>query len=863
MSKRELIGFRPSVVATAVAAVFCTASGPALADPVAIANGTHDFSGAGHENNWIEQTGGTVNLSSGVFGSDGAASAVVRGGQINIGSGASLKGMVALHGDADANIGVNARDQVTIRLGVHTNANNTLALDNVFLNEGSYGSVLSVQGTSTATTTARTRIHGSGAQVGVILTGASSLLMNGSTIDAEDSAIKVRGGGAQASFLTMNDVSSTGGISGLYAQTNSVVQVNGGTLKASGVKVDDFGGVNNAGVFALNDGAAGDPRFRTVVSLSNVAVIGEGPKSAGLLSQAVNGNVEIGVLDSSIKGGKYGVVFNVDPFYAKDLMPATSTVVLTDTTVTAGEGPAVWVVGKGAMANMLVQGQKSTLTGANGVALQTDAGGQIDLRVADANVRGDAINNGGISRITLDRGAVWQGATQGVTRMDVRSGGVFALGGSSTVSTLAMNGGTVDLGGGAGGAFHTLTVNDLSGGGMFRFGTDLSQPAAPVGDKLIVKNQATGSYQVRVADSGREPGGGDAKPLTLVETGGGGAKFSLDNPDGVVNQGVYQYRLGQNPQNGNNWELQPTGQTTPYTNSVVNIMGVAPTIWYGQLMTVRERFGELGFEQDRGGVWVRPYGTEYKIKSASGARFQQNQSGVAVGADKAVDFLGGKTYFGALFNYSESKLDDKAGAKGTVDAYSIGAYATWMGRNGYYLHGLVNANRYISKARASTSNGGSADGSFNTNGVGVSLEGGRRFDFDNRWFVQPYGQLSALHMQGSRFSLNNGMDAKGDSMDSVQAAIGTQVGRAFRSANGDVVEPYVRVAVVHEFVKSNDISINDHSFNADLSGSRVELGLGTALQIGKHLSAHLDYAYANGRKLSQPFLLNAGLRYQW
>ncbi|MCZ8406365.1 hypothetical protein O9649_01070 [Achromobacter dolens] len=173
----------------------------------------------------------------------------------------------------------------------------------------------------------------------------------------------------------MNDVSSTGGISGLYAQTNSVVQVNGGTLKASGVKVDDFGGVNNAGVFALNDGAAGDPRFRTVVSLSNVAVIGEGPKSAGLLSQAVNGNVEIGVLDSSIKGGKYGVVFNVDPFYAKDLMPATSTVVLTDTTVTAGEGPAVWVVGKGAMANMLVQGQKSTLTGANGVALQTDAGG--------------------------------------------------------------------------------------------------------------------------------------------------------------------------------------------------------------------------------------------------------------------------------------------------------------------------------------------------------------------------------------------------------------------------------------------------------------------------------------------------------
>ncbi|RBL86645.1 hypothetical protein DDE05_08940 [Streptomyces cavourensis] len=84
------------------------------------------------------------------------------------------------------------------------------------------------------------------------------------------------------------------------------------------------------------------------------------------------------------------------------------------------------------------------------------------------------------------------------------------------------------------------------------------------------------------------------------------------------------------------------------------------------------------------------------------------------------------------------------------------------------------------------------------------------------------------------------MDGKGDGVDSLQAALGTQVGRAFHSANGDAVESYVRVAVVHEFVKSNDININDHSFNANLSGSRVELGLGTTLQIGKHLSAHLN-----------------------
>ncbi|MGG2424770.1 autotransporter outer membrane beta-barrel domain-containing protein, partial [Ralstonia pseudosolanacearum] len=506
---------------------------------------------------------------------------------------------------------------------------------------------------------------------------------------------------------------------------------------------------------------------------------------------------------------------------------------------------------------MVMEGAKSSLAGGNGVALQTTRGSETNLWIRDgASVSGDAVNSGGVANITLSNGGSWQGSLRDVSNLSVASGGVMRLTGDSSVaSTLNMDGGRVALNGRMGG-YHTLTVDTLTGAGEFDFDTDLGRPGAPAGDLLIVKEQANGSYEVAVADTGREPAKG--QPLTLVKTGGGTADFNLKN--GTVAAGTYNYALAKN---GNNWELQSTGQTTPYTNTVVNIMGVAPTIWYGQLLTVRERFGELGFKQDRGGVWVRPYGSEYNVKSAAGPRYKQTQSGVAVGADKAFEFLGGKTYVGALFNYSNSALDDRAGAKGSVDAYSVGAYATWMGERGYYLHGLVTANRYISKARASTSNGGRAEGSFNTNGVGVALEGGRRFDTESKWFVQPYAQISALHMQGSRFSLNNGMDAKGDGVDSLQAALGTQVGRAFHSANGDVVEPYVRVAVVHEFVKSNDISINDHSFNANLSGSRVELGLGTALQIGKHLSAHLDYSYAQGSKLSQPYFLNAGLRYQW
>jgi outer membrane autotransporter protein len=73
----------------------------------------------------------------------------------------------------------------------------------------------------------------------------------------------------------------------------------------------------------------------------------------------------------------------------------------------------------------------------------------------------------------------------------------------------------------------------------------------------------------------------------------------------------------------------------------------------------------------------------------------------------------------------------------------------------------------------------------------------------------------------------------------------------------------VKVAAAHEFVTSNQVSINGNRFHNDLSGSRAELGAGVAAQVTQKLQLHADFDYMKGNNIEQPWGVNVGLRYNW
>ena len=114
--------------------------------------------------------------------------------------------------------------------------------------------------------------------------------------------------------------------------------------------------------------------------------------------------------------------------------------------------------------------------------------------------------------------------------------------------------------------YKTLTIKDnLTGSSTFNLNTNIAENKS---DKIVVKGTAEGNHKIGVTNQGANVANGK---VTLVETNGGNAAFSLTNPNNRVDLGAYQYFLTKE---GNNWVLAnsknavtPTPPVAPVTPS--------------------------------------------------------------------------------------------------------------------------------------------------------------------------------------------------------------------------------------------------------------------------------------------------------
>ncbi len=474
-----------------------------------------------------------------------------------------------------------------------------------------------------------------------------------------------------------------------------------------------------------------------------------------------------------------------------------------------------------------------------------------------SSMSGDITSGGGV--VSLANNSVFTGNLINVDSATLAGSSTWDMVGSNTLNSLAMNDSTVRFG--ATNAFYQLNVGTLSGNGTFVMDADYLTNEH---DLLNVTGSATGSHTLLIAGSGADPT--SPQPLTVVQTGGGNATFTLAG-DRAVDVGTYSYQLASasNSAGGTDWFLDPnTATISPGTRSVLALFNTAPTVWYGELTSLRSRMGELRFNGGKAGGWVRTYGNKYNVDEASGVGYQQTQQGLSLGADAPLPVGDGQWLVGVLAGHSKSDLDLSRGTSGTVNSYYAGIYTTWMDQaSGYYFDGVLKFNRFRNDSKVSISDGTRAKGDYDNSGAGGSVEFGRHIKLSDGYFIEPYSQLSAVVIQGKDYQLNNDMRAEGDRTRSLLGKVGMTAGRNFEMSDGKVVQPYVRVAGVHEFAKNNEVQVNNNVFNNDLSGSRGELGAGVAVAFSDSLQVHADFDYSNGENIEQPFGANVGLRYSW
>lgn len=620
----------------------------------------------------------------------------------------------------------------------------------------------------------------------------------------------------------------------------------GSNLSSETVGLNDLGGSDitaaNSSITGGNTGAI--VGSGSTFTLQNTSIVGSYADSVGL--QLQGGSVRA-TSESVIRGGQAGVVM-APSAGAGD----THSLELDNSSVEGETGSAI-VVGEGGAVNATISVLNgSTLSGGNGTLLEVNAGSTASLQVDNSHLVGDVIvEAGSTANLVLDNSATLIGRLENVSSLELNRGAQWTLVESSQLGDVSMDGGAIKLG--EPGAFYTLSMDSLEGNGTFVMDADFTLGKT---DVLEVTGQASGDHRLMIGSSGTDPLA-DSK-LSVVTTGGGDAEFSLAT--GRVDLGAYSYDLVRE---GNEWFLASKGTVSPGTRSVLGLFNAAPTVWYGEMSTLSSRIGDIRMNPGNAGFWMRAYGNKFNVSGRSGFAYAQQQQGMSFGADAPLPYGDARWLVGLMGGYSQSDLDLQQGTTGKVDSYYLGAYATWADDSGFYVDSVVKLNRFQSESSVGMSDGSIAKGAYANHGLGATVEAGQHIKLANSFYVEPYAQVAALVVEGSEYTLDNGMKAEGDQTHSVLGKLGVTAGRHFDLGDNRLLKPYARAAWAQEFSARNKVEVNGNAFNNDLSGSRAEFGVGVAMTMTDRISLHADVEYSHGEKIEQPYGVNAGVRYSW
>ena len=436
--------------------------------------------------------------------------------------------------------------------------------------------------------------------------------------------------------------------------------------------------------------------------------------------------------------------------------------------------------------------------------------------------------------------------------------------------------------------YATLTITgNLTGSGIFNLNTNIAENKS---DKIVVKGTAEGNHKIGVTNQGTNVANGK---VTLVETNGGNAAFSLTNPNNRVDLGAYQYFLTKE---GNNWVLAnsknavtPTPPVAPVTPSKPVVTSSKPAITpttpvvtpsnpvvppavlpsapllsdlanaqvslrQAQLLLaeddlsgIHQRLGEVK-NGEKSNVWVRNVNSRQKLAALSTGEsetsgFKQNVHRVQVGADAAVT---NNLRVGGFVGRSQANVDFNGHyGDGKVRSNSVGLYAAYLADNGIYVDNIVKYSRLHANSNHTEKR--------HYNAYTISSELGKRFSLANDWTITPQAQIAWTHIssQGNE-----------DSLSSVYSRIGLRVAKGFALSNGWNLQPYAEVNAVTSKNRSSKIHYANSALDVASSRGRFESAVGLNAGFANHRFG-LEVSRADGKNFDKPYAIQAVYRYQW
>lgn len=415
-------------------------------------------------------------------------------------------------------------------------------------------------------------------------------------------------------------------------------------------------------------------------------------------------------------------------------------------------------------------------------------------------------------------------------------------------------------------SYGNLMIDNLSGNHNFvlrmnnlvRLDRLSSVTAAQQNDKIIILKSAEGHHKLNINNDGSTQTAGNEK-ITLIEMKDNAkntAKFTLEKP---IELGGYIFK--DLNQQGNNWVLtsSPKSNISTTANASVGFFNSNYLMSYIENQTLLKRLGDMRNSGNVGDVWLR--GFTGKLDSFSGkklSKFDMNYHGFQFGVDKQLS-ESSPFVIGAFVGQTYGNPDYNKG-DGSLKSFNTGLYATYLNNSGWYIDSVAKYARVKNQFKVKDTANDRVHGNSHTNGLSLSLETGKKLNFNNYYF-EPQLQLSYSRQNGTTFNATNGLKVNLGDYNSLLGRTSALVGYQINSENS-AINIYAKTGFVREFSGDTFYKLNNNKESHSFKGNWWNNGLGINTQINKTHNFYLDLESSTGNRFDL-IQANGGYRYSF
>lgn len=414
-------------------------------------------------------------------------------------------------------------------------------------------------------------------------------------------------------------------------------------------------------------------------------------------------------------------------------------------------------------------------------------------------------------------------------------------------------------------SYGNLMIDNLSGNHNFvlrmnnlvRLDRLSSITAAQQNDKIIILKSAEGNHKLNINNDGSTQTAGNEK-ITLIEIKDNAkntAKFTLANK---IELGGYTYK--EISQQGNNWVLSsPQSNISTTANASAGFFNSNYLMSYIENQTLLKRLGDMRNSGNVGDVWLR--GFTGKLDSFSGkklSKFDMNYHGFQFGIDKQLS-ESSPFVIGAFVGQTYGNPDYNKG-DGSLKSFNTGLYATYLNNSGWYIDSVAKYARVKNQFKVKDTANDRVHGNSHTNGLSLSLETGKKLNFNNYYF-EPQLQLSYSRQNGTTFNATNGLKVNLGDYNSLLGRTSALVGYQINSENS-AINIYAKTGFVREFSGDTFYKLNNNKESHSFKGNWWNNGLGINTQINKTHNFYLDLENSTGNRFDL-IQANGGYRYSF